>query len=301
MVQPEFTPIGTAEPFIIAVDNGGTNTRVEARLGNQRLGDMVDYGTPHNYDTAVATLAEAATSLAQTEDRPIDAIGFAVAGEISQDGDRLVRAGELNDYGWVLRPFQTDIANAIGLEAGRVVLLNDCVAAAKAQQVHNQRIRSDLYAYVSAISTGFGGAGFDGNRLIADEPGHEFLRSGAICGCGQDGCAEAHISGSGIERNRGIRAENLPAAQWEEVTADAVDAYAQLLKRLDEQFDLTPKTLYYFGSVAVNAPGLLAGISKGLLARRYELPILPNIAFATHGEDSGIVGAGDAAIELIAA
>ncbi len=286
--------IGLAEPLIAAIDNGATNTRVLLRQGDQEI-DCIRYETPHSYDDAI----ERVHSIAQLigNGRKIDAVGFAVAGKII-DG-RIVQAGELQDRGWAGLPFQEDVARQFRLATDRVILNNDCVSAAIAQRVANQKVGGPETGYVETISTGNGGAGFDENGEIEDEPGHEFLKPGAICACGKDGCVEAYISGSGMERNLGVKSENLPALMWKQVIADAVEAHVLLVNRF-EAMGFRPAAIHFFGSVALKQPYLLVpGIRQGIIENRDRLPFMPAIATATHGDDSGLVGAGEAALALL--
>lgn len=286
-----FNITGQAEPLVLAVDNGGTNTRLELRSGDNVLGDE-DYKTPQDYDIAVYRLGDAARRLASGQ--KIQAVGFAVAGEVDQT--RIVKAGKLSS--WVDRSFGVDVADSIGVEAESIVLMNDCVAAAKAQQVANLKARIIAPGYISTISTGFGGTGFTKTNFIPDEPGHKFLKDGAICECGSHGCCEAHISGSGILNKYHFKAEELPLYVWPEVVADTVETYVRLLNRLKTEKGFSPSMLYFFGSVATKSPHLiLPGLRNGLRARRKEITFVPNIALATHGDNSGLVGAGDAAHE----
>lgn len=293
IVTRELGQIGLAEPLILAVDNGGTNTRLLLREGEAPVESRV-YTTPRDYGEAIETMHVFAKTMAGK--RKIDAIGFAIAGKIA-DGC-IVSAGELQDYGWVGELFQEDVAQEFGIESDLVILHNDCVAAAKAQQVANVKVKGAESGYVATISTGFGGAGFRQDELIPDEPGHEFLKEGAVCGCGGNGCAEAHISGSGIERKYGLKAEDLSPELWQEVLSDTVEAHALLLQRF-EKMGFMPASLHYFGSVAIKGPNVLQAIRQGLMGRRDEVPFMPGIALATHGEDSGLVGAGDSALALI--
>lgn len=284
-----FNITGQAEPLVVAVDNGGTNTRLELRAGDNILGNE-DYKTPQDYDTAVSRLGDVAQRLAGGQ--KIQAVGFAVAGEVDQT--RIVKAGMLSS--WVDRPFGADVADSIGVAAESIVLMNDCVAAAKAQQGANRKARISGPGYISTISTGFGGTGFTSTDFIPDEPGHNFLKDGAICECGNHGCCEAHISGSGILNKYRSKAEDLPLYVWPEVVADTVETYVQLLNRLKEEQDFSPSMLYFFGSVATKSPHLiLPGLRDGLQVRRKEINFVPNIALATHSDSSGLVGAGDAA------
>ncbi len=291
--------IGLAEPLIAAIDNGATNTRVSLRQGDEES-ECMKYETPHSYEDAIVRVHSIARLLANG--RKIDAVGFAVAGKII-DG-RIVQAGELQDRGWVGLPFQKNVAGQFGLETDRVILHNDCMAAAIAQRVANQKVGGPEAGYVETISTGNGGAGFDEFGEIEDEPGHEILRPGAICGCGKDGCIEAYISGSGIERNRYERAEKLSLALWKQVIADAVEAHVMLINRFEamgsREQGFRPAAIHFFGSVALKQPHLLLpGLEQGLKENRDRLPYMPIISTATYGDDSGLVGAGEAALALL--
>lgn len=277
--------IGLVEPLIVAVDNGATNTRIAVREGDQVL-ETLTYTTPYYYQTAINELGK---NILDLSGKKPQAIGFAIAGEV--DGISIVKAGQLQEYGWCERPFSEDVAAVIGIEPAAIVLMNDCVAAAKAQQVANRKVGAPDVGYIETISTGFGGAGFRGDELIADEPGHEFYKPGLRCGCGQDGCAEAYISGSGIRQRFQQSAERLEMHLWARVTADAAEIHFQMLERLKAK-GLDPQTLYLFGSVALKSPVMLPDL-------RAELDGYVGVEEATHRDDSGLVGAGDAALELI--
>ena len=49
-----------ADAVILAIDNGGTNTRVA--MGGQRIERIETYSTPQGYDEAIKRLAAAANS-----------------------------------------------------------------------------------------------------------------------------------------------------------------------------------------------------------------------------------------------
>jgi len=305
--------IGVAEPIIVAVDNGGTNTRIKVQHGDKDLGS-VTYATPEDYERAIISLSLATKLIAGG--RPVDAIGFAIAGQV--DGDTIVDAGQLKAFGWCHMPISDDVAVQMGMKSNNVSLMGDCSSAAKSQLVENRKNGDSAIGYIETISTGWGGAGFKvtDNLLIPDEPGHNYLRAGATCGCGREGCAEAHISGSGIERKFGIPGQNLDSEQWKIVISDMVAAHAEMLKRFDAD-GFTPAGLHFFGSVALKGQGILQrqarqndelknhgvlqDLRDGLSLIKDELPFLPPILVATNGDDSGIIGAEYAARELLAA
>lgn len=292
MPSPEFNQIGIAEPVLVAIDNGATNTRILAVHGEEVLG-ATNYPTPRSYEDAIEKISFASAVL--LDEKSPDGMGYAVAGDI-QEGV-IVGAGQLEEYGWVGHSLADDTAEIVGVEPARIEVMNDCVAAANAQRNANKQAKETDTGYVVTISTGFGGAGFKGDELIPDEAGHYFLRDGAICGCGKVGCAEAHISGSGIERKFGIPAEDLPKELWNQVLYDMGEAHAQLIERLRSEKGLNPHTLYFFGSVALKQAAVLPAIASGLRRNQNRLRNrIPYLEEATYGDDSGLVGARYAAL-----
>jgi predicted NBD/HSP70 family sugar kinase len=285
--------IGREEPVVVAVDNGGTTTTVHGMDGAHNI--TMEYDTPHDYPLAIYKLANAIRAVARQ--RSVDAVGVAIAGEVAEDGGSIVRAGELTTYGFVNAPYREALAYSLGIEEDQVVLNGDCDSAAIAQQAHNFKIGSDSEGFVETISTGNGGSGFEPGKIKNWEPGHEYLRAGAICGCTKEGCVEAFISGSGIEKRFGRRGENIPADDpaWQEILEDTVDAHIRMVNRFFEN-GFNPKTLYFFGSVALKSGIIMPGLSAGMAERQDELHYLPNIALATYGKRSGLVGARVAAL-----
>lgn len=282
-----------AEALVVAIDNGGTNTRVAARLGSEIL-DVVSFPTPSDYHEGVNLAADSIRHV--TAGKKPAAIGYAVAGQV--DDGRIIRAGELQDYGWTGRPLAADVAAALAIDKSQVALINDCVAAAKSQQVVNQQAGEPTEGYIITLSTGFGGAGFTDTDLIPDEPGHAFLRKGAICGCGEDGHVEAHVSGSGIQRKFGVPADKLSDRKWRRVVFDLRDAHLQLLQRLATEKGLKPSTLYYFGSIATRSPHALPGLAARLMTDEAKPTYLESMKMATFRNDSGLHGAAQVALDL---
>ena len=282
-----------AKPLIVAIDNGGTNTRIRAQQGPEVIGGL-SFETPPNYHEAIEEIAAKTSVL--TEGRKPGAVGYAIAGQVGEG--QITSAGQLQEYGWLNRPLAADMAGAFALQESQVVLINDCAAAAKSQQVANSKRGAGGNGYVISLSTGFGGAGFTDTDLIPDEPGHVFLKDGAVCGCGQEGHIEAHVSGSGIERKFGVTADQLSDRKWRKVVADLRDAHLLLLARL-AQVGFEPRNLYYFGSIATRSPFALPGLAARLMHPKQKPPYLEGIKFATHKNDAGIVGAAEAAIDRL--
>lgn len=286
------TLIGAGESVVLTIDNGGTNTRV-AR-GGEQLGRIEAYKTPRDYGQAIRNLAATAAVLLDGK-RP-DAVGFSVAGKV-EDG-RIVSAGELQANGWTGRPFAEDVASELGVSPERVVLLNDCAAGANAERTARQPKDGDTGAFM-VLSTGFGGALYTRDELIADEPGHYYLRDGAVCGDGQEGHIEAHIGGAGIARKYGVRGENIPHddPRWQEIKGDFHEGMARTLTRYKNDYGRELQVVGFTGSVALGGPDMLGDLRRNLNARLGSNA--PRIDEAVYRDESGLYGAAFAAYELL--
>jgi predicted NBD/HSP70 family sugar kinase len=283
-----------AEALLLAVDNGGTNTRVAP--GGEVISRIEAYPTPRSYDEAIGRIA--ATARVVLNGKRPDAVGFSVAGKV-EDG-RIVSAGQLQEYGWTGRPFAADVAEELGVSPDRVVLLNDCAAGANAERTARQPKDDETGAFM-VLSTGFGGALYTSGELIADEPGHQYLKPGAVCGDGEEGHMEAHVSGSGIARKFGVPGEHIPHddPRWQEVKVDFHESMAHTLARYEGDYGMTLQTVGFTGSVALGGPDMLGGLQRDLDARMGSAA--PRIGEAVYRDESGLYGAAFAADEVIRA
>lgn len=280
-------------PQILTFDNGGTKTRVALMSGPLMVGEVLQYPTPHAYQQAMEQFTVARDKLMGK--RGPDAVGFSIAGAV--EAGRIVLAGQLQANGWVGKPFAQDVATALNVSEAQIALLNDCVAGANAERIARQPKEGDAGAFL-AISTGVGGALYTANEVYPDEPGHKFLRAGAICGCGEDGHLEAHVSGSGIERQFGRRGEDIPAGDpiWQGVKRDLADGLYMTLMRYEDELGLAVGTIGFAGSVALGGPRILESLQKDLLGMLGERT--PLIARAHYLDESGLYGAAFAAADV---
>lgn len=292
--------VGAYEPVILTVDNGGTNTRV-AR-GEERIRRIDAYPTPESYEVAIARLAQSAFVLLDGK-RP-DMVSFSLAGKV--ENGQIVSAGKLEKHGWKGRPFAEDVAAEMGISPDRVILRNDCAAGATAERTARQPQPGEMGAFM-VLSTGFGGALYTADEIIADEPGHHYLKPGAVCGDGQEGHNEAHIGGAGITVKFG-----LPDAQtegksyllhgdprWQEVKSDFHEAMSRTLERYGADHDRALRVIGFTGSVALGGPRMLEDLQEHLTARFGTQA--PRIEEAVYGEQSGLYGAMFAADEVLRA
>lgn len=291
------TLIGVARPRVITADIGASWTRIA--LGGERIDpkDIIKYPTPQNYDRMVIELGNKAVSL--TDGRKIDAFGFGIAGQITNGV--ITQAGMLKEYGFVGKSVVADASDVMGISDANTVGTNDVRAASKAEQTARLARPSGADMKTVAmytVSTGLAGAIITAEGITPDEAGHHFLKEGAFCGCGQEGCFEAHASGSGIEKKFGVRGENIPADSniWNEVRGDFVDGMDLTLNRYAAE-GVHPSTLVFYGSVALGAPHMLDSLESGLLYRRGA--DTPDIEVATYGNDSGLYGSYFDALETL--
>jgi predicted NBD/HSP70 family sugar kinase len=235
-------------------------------------------------------LRGAATSLNVQQ---ADYIAASVAG--ATENGVITNAGQLEEYGYVGRPIAEDIAAEFGVGPERVILLNDCEAGAESER-HEWLARDDSdadFGMYATLSTGFGGALWTPDGIIPDEPGHHFMRPGAICGDGKVGHIEAWISGSGIERNYGVPAKTLDHedARWNAIKADFAAAVGMTLDRYQKLYGRVPDVVGFTGAVLLGGPDMLGGLNNDLAAFLAEKDNKPVIDEAIHGEASVLYGA----------
>jgi predicted NBD/HSP70 family sugar kinase len=284
--------IGLYEPAIVTIDNGGTNTRVAGYRDGEVSAHKLVYATPHDYDQAIRRAAQSA--LMVLNGRSIDAVGFSVAGRIDDEGKRVVSAGQLQAYGWTGRPFAEDVASELGVPSDRIVLLNDCVAGASAER-KVRALKGDEAGAFGVLSTGYGLSPYTATRLIPDEAGHYFLKEGAICGCGKDGCMEAHIAGSGIRNKFKRPAEEIPwgDSAWKIIKEDFGESVYLTLERYKSELGISVGIIGFTGAVALGGPRMLEDLQRDLTNRLHTQA--PYIEQAVYKDDSGLYGAAFAA------
>lgn len=287
------TLIGTLEPRIVTIDNGGTQTRIAVTEGGA-LERIEAYPTPPNFADAVAKLALHASNLLGGK-KP-DAVGVSLAAAVERG--RIMQAGKLAEYGWLGRNFAQSVGDAMDVSIEYVSVENDCKAGANAER-HARNLPEGKAGAFKVLSTGYGGALYVGDMLIADEPGHRKLKPGARCGCGSEGCNEAHFAGSGIERKFGVRAENIAHddPRWREIKDDFHNGVHGSLMHYGEVLDLSVEIAAFTGSVALGGPNMLPDLQAELTYRMGKYA--PVIEEAVYGDKSGLYGAMFAAQALV--
>jgi predicted NBD/HSP70 family sugar kinase len=299
-------------PTVVSWEIGGTEMRVACVKDGQLIGTPVKVKTPSQYSEARGLIREISHVVLDGQ-RP-DAVGVSIAGEVSRDGKQIDSAGELQSKGYTGQPIADDVADAVRVIDNRnVSMLNDCDTGALAALGALRREMGlgsndpvDEDGMFATLSTGFGTSiRTREGWIVSDAGGHRFLKPGAICGDGQEGHAEAHISGSGQARKYGKRSEDIreyfPGTRilmpkWRQIKRDFHDTVDMTLGVYHDA-GLDVRQIDWTGSVALKGPRMLKGLQRHLnqKANRSQGPSV-KIVEAVHGEDSGLVGAGQSAV-----
>lgn len=136
-------------PMYIAVDVGGTNTRV---VGSQSLDKPIFVGEPvrrrnsKDYDADLAFIVEAARNIGGDS---IDALGIGVVGTLNDSKTSIVTSN--NNPEWISKPFVAELRRQLGCP---VFAENDAVAAGLGEAQYSETTGD--FAYI-VWGTGVGG------------------------------------------------------------------------------------------------------------------------------------------------
>lgn len=269
-------------------DIGATNLRIGVYDGQSDCIGLINTNTePNNYIGAVETIADSIETLA-SEIGVVVAASIAVAAEVSESGV-LTKSGGLHP--WIGKNLGKDIGTALNLSEGLVGTPNDVVAIALSQQDINLRNNRPLRGIATTLSSGWGGALYwESVTTKSDEPGHEFLRPGGTCTCGQEGHAEAFISGGGVKINHGFTMEewlNGTAGASHQLVADLSLATIAMIKRHEtSDYGFEPEEIRWTGGVALGQSFIMQRVAN-IVRDTY-----PSLTFdtITMGEHAGLHG-----------
>ncbi len=210
----------------IGVDVGGTSVRAAVADEHGQILRMHRVPTPKTGPELNTAIADTVRVL--TDQYPIDGVGLAVAGFVSEDR-RVVRFAP--HLPWRHVAVADELSHRLGLP---VVLEHDANAAAVAEQRFGAAVGARVAALV-AIGTGIGGAlvidgeVFRGAFGVAPELGHlRLVPGGRECPCGKSGCWERYCSGTALAATAaeliGTGSTSLPAEPSGLDVARAADA-----------------------------------------------------------------------------
>jgi predicted NBD/HSP70 family sugar kinase len=213
----------------------------------------------------------------------------AVAGAIDVNGE-LTQAGDLSP--WIKRNLKRDMSDALGMPLSLVGICNDVEAVALSQRDINIKNRQRRRSVVSTISSGFGAALIlEDGSILADEPGHQYLREGAVCPCGEEGHVEAFISGKGVYKNHRQKME-----RWLEdpvnrlkLADDISVSFIKFLDRHKTNNSFVPEEFRWTGGVALNQPDIMQSAARSVKSTlKSGAPAFDTV---TMGDHAGLHGA----------
>lgn len=202
--------------MILLFDIGGSRMRIAISRDGKTISDPVVHDTPQDVQAAALLLKRTADMLAKGEKITICAGG--IPSPQSSIRSEIYRVPHLP--AWAGKPIKEIFEKALDAP---VFLENDAMLAALGEAHNGAGAGVRIVAYIT-IGTGVGGARTVDGRQDASsfgfEIGHQIIHmDGVPCvGCGGKGHLEAYVSGSGIEKRYGRKAEEIEAAHvWDEV------------------------------------------------------------------------------------
>ena len=289
----------------LGVDFGGTKIEAAALDADGNFLARVRAPNPGNYDSAIRTVCELINA-AESQAGGRGTIGVGAPGSISPRTGVMRNANSTYLNG---RRFREDLTTALGRD---VRLANDANCLALSEVVDGAAAGSQV-AFAVILGTGCGGGLVvnghlvEGANGIGGEWGHmplpwpsEAELNATQCWCGQKGCLETWVSGSGLQndylRSTGQRLDGesiIEGARRGELQARV--AFDQYVSRLGRALAvivniLDPDTFVLGGgmsNVAELYERLPAAIRSYVFSDSWEAKILP----ARWGDSSGVRGA----------
>lgn len=296
----------TQASVTIGVDFGGTKIEVAALDASGAPIVRKRVPTPGDYGAALIAVRNLVQTT-ETETAAVDRVGVGTPGSISPKTELLRNSNTLYLNG---RPFAQDLERVLGK---RVRVSNDANCLALSEAVDGAAAGAhSVFAVILGTGCG-GGLVVDGQLIhgangIAGEWGHnplpwpslEEARQAPRCWCGQAGCQETWISGSGIRRDyfeaSGIKAtgeEIIAASRRGEVLAVSIlerycDRLARALAAVINVFD--PEVIVLGGGMA-NVDELYAVMPRLIPRHVFSDAWSARVVRARWGDASGVRGA----------
>jgi glucokinase len=311
----------------VGIDLGGTNLKGgvvdddREVLCKVSIPTEAEHGPDHVIDL-MADLVDRVIAEASLTKSDIEAVGIGSPGSMSHTHGIIIKPPNLP--GWVNVPLRDRIKEMTGLPT---TLENDANAAAWGEFWAGAG-RGTRHMVMFTLGTGVGGGIITDGRLLRGhfdngaELGHMIVvPGGRKCGCGQLGCLEAYASASytarrateAIQSGEASSLADVLKSEGEITSKHVVNAAAEGDALAARIFD---ETCYYLAIACVNvqhatnperilmAGGMIAAGEHALLKPIREKAAeltwkaaddLPEIIFATLGNDAGLIGAAGAA------
>ncbi len=252
----------------IAIDVGGTNTRIAASesLTTPLLVQRVEYVNTHDFQTDYARMISEIHKIS-TE---ITAIGISFPGDWTGNPNKL--SLPTHNIDWEDKPFVQTMSAEFGCP---VYIENDAVCGARGTAYHEKV--SDDFVYIT-WGTGIGGAQVthDGDTVVATQlVWATYLKS-----------FEGACGGANLEKKYGKPGDQLSGEEWQAIM---IDFQSELEKFIDA---LRPSHIVIGGGITTKQKGRLANLISDFEKTSGNLP---KISISTLGDDAGLYGA----LELI--
>ena len=290
----------------IGVDFGGTKIEAAALAPDGRFLARVRVPNPGDYDSALVTVRDLVQRV-EAEVNGTGTVGVGLPGSISPRTGLMRNANSTYLNG---RTFREDLSAVMGREV-RVANDANCLALSEAV---DGAVRGAKVAFAIIVGTGCGGGLVvdgqlvEGANGIGGEWGHMPLpwpsaaeNPGPKCWCGQHGCLETWVSGTGFQRDYAeseggqalIGEAIIQAARRGEPAAQA--AFDRLIGRLGRAIavvcNLVDPDAFVIGGGLSNAGELFerlpGAVRPYVFSDAWEAKIVP----AQWGDSSGVRGA----------
>lgn len=289
----------------IGVDFGGTKIEAAALAPDGEVAARLRIPTPATYDAALAAVRDLVERIeAQTGQR--GSVGVGAPGSISPRTGMMRNANAVYLNG---RRFREDLSQAL---ARPVRLANDanCLALSEAADGAAAGAR---VTFAIILGTGCGGGLVVDGRLVeggdgvAGEWGHIPLPwptadegQGPDCWCGQKGCLETWVSGTGLQRD--FMASTGLERDGATIVADALAGEPQAAAAFDRLVDrlgramavicnIVDPDVFVLGGGLSNVEALYARLPAVIGSRVFSDGFSARIAPARWGDSSGVRGA----------
>ena len=243
--------------------------------------------TPPGLDDGLELLRSMTVEVAAGEQ--IAAIGAAIGGPL--DWRRGI-VSQLHQSGWRDVPLKSIMEHAF--KCPFIVDVDTNVAAFGEYQSYESPPSRMLYI---TLSTGMGGGLIVDGRIyrgMGDEHpeiGHQSIHyrcshpEKVICECGAPDCLEAMVSGNGIRRVYGKRAQDLTPVEWDEVAFNLGQGFRNLATIY------LPDEIILGGGVALGGGQYLVKAAIEVMQTHLRLVPAPKVRLSSLGYDTVLVGA----------
>ncbi|MDG2522217.1 ROK family protein [Caulobacter segnis] len=289
----------------IGVDFGGTKIEAAALDADGRFLARLREPNPGDYDAAIRTVVELIVRV-EAEAGGQGTVGLGGPGSISPRTGLMRNANSLYLNG---KPFDADLEKALGRP---VRMANDANCLALSEAVDGAAA-GEKVVFAIIVGTGCGGGVVVDGKLIngangiAGEWGHMPLPwpkadelPGAKCWCGQMGCLETWVSGTGFRRDykaatgRDLTGEAIIKAM-REGEAEAVAAFDRYVDRLGRAMavacNLIDPDAFVLGGGLSNVGELYERLPRVIRSYVFSDVWEAKIAPAKWGDSSGVRGA----------